>query len=86
MASSGLNFTPYQVPNVATIPGVSPNEMSSRKQVSFNNQQSRTTMPDKLPTSLNSGFGYLKDQNQRTNHSPLRQSPRKDDQSLYGQP
>jgi len=40
MASGGLNFTPYQVPNVAVIPGSSnQNELSNRKQVSFNNGQ-----------------------------------------------
>jgi len=42
MASGGLNFTPYQVPNVALIPGASPNEASNRKQVSFNNGQQRS--------------------------------------------
>jgi hypothetical protein len=36
MASGGLSFTPYKVPNVANIPGASPNEMSNKKQVSFN--------------------------------------------------
>jgi len=39
MASGGLNFTPYQVPNVALIPGVNQNELSNKKQVSFNNGQ-----------------------------------------------
>lgn len=32
MASGGLSFTPYQVPNVALIPGsANQNELSSRK-------------------------------------------------------
>jgi len=94
MASGGLNFTPYEVPNVAVIPASNnPNELSSRKQVSFNNGQQRGNqgaLPEKLPSSLSAG-GYARESrtDQRTNHSPLRQSPRRDEQvqqSLYAQP
>lgn len=64
MASGGLNFTPYSVPNVAHIPGVNQNELSNKKQVSFNNGQQRanqSSMPDKLPSSLSTGLGYLRE-------------------------
>jgi len=64
MASGGLNFTPYQVPNVALIPGVNQNELSNKKQVSFNNGQQRAnqgSLPEKLPSSLSAGLGYLKE-------------------------
>ena len=85
MASGGLSFTPYQVPNVALIPGsANQNELSSRKQVSFNNGQrgNQGSLPEKLPSSLSAGLGYLRDErnDQRANHSPLRQSPRRDEQ------
>ena len=79
MASGGLNFTPYKVPNVAVIPGSSnPNELSNRKQVSFNSGQqqmgSQGALPEKLPSSLSAGLGYLRESrtDQRNNHSPLR--------------
>ena len=64
MASGGLSFTPYQVPNVALIPGsANQNELSSRKQVSFNNgqQQRSNALPEKLPSSISTGLGYFKE-------------------------
>lgn len=60
MASGGLSFTPYQVPNVAQIQGSQRSDLSGKKAVSFKNGSRRQKDGD-LPTNLTAGMDYLRD-------------------------
>ena len=73
-ANAGMNFSPYQVPNVAKIP--TPNRLSN-KQVSFAGN-GRQVQKSPLPTGITQGMGYLADARGRggsplRNHSPRRE-------------
>lgn len=59
MANAGMSHSPYQVQNVARIPGGgTASQYGADKQVTFAGGRRK---PAELPTDLNSGMGYLKD-------------------------